>query len=608
MSIEKREKIQRRQIIGLFHNVYTAWVVLLFGFVVTGAAWYTSNEFVNENAELRFETRTKEISTAIRARMTEYEQVLWGGIGFFRASQEVDRSEFKLYVDALGLQKNWPGIQGIGFSIPLTPEQKPDHILNVRAEGFPTFTIRPEGERDAYTSIIFLEPFDWRNKRAFGFDMWSNEMRREAMTRARDTGEASTSGIITLVQETGTDVQRGFLTYLPLYRIGMPTNNIDNRRAAFVGWVYSPFRMGDLMKGILGDGETNVEYEIFDGSDLTKEALLYDSNDIFHAEDAVHTDASSRTANLSLQGRSWTIVYTEGGNQLTEAERAQPTIVATAGLIVNLLLFYIISSIALMQRRAETLAQDMTEDARGARSELEAKLVELEQSNSDLQKFAYVASHDLKSPMRAVHQLAAWIEEELEGVSGVENTEVRKHLKQLMGRADRMQKLLDSLLTYATVGENQQELTSFESATCIREVIEFISPPEEIKIAIVGDMPRVFGEKPLFEQVISNLLSNAIKHSDSESGQIEVSARSLGTFYEFSVKDDGPGISSMHHGRIFELFQTLKRRDEVEGSGMGLAIIKKIIERRGGSISVVSDPDVQRGTTFKFTWKSNANI
>ncbi len=210
--------------------------------------------------------------------------------------------------------------------------------------------------------------------------------------------------------------------------------------------------------------------------------------------------------------------------------------------------------------------------------------------------------------MRAVHQLAAWIEEELEGVSGVENTEVRKHLKQLMGRADRMQKLLDSLLTYATVGENQQELTSFESATCIREVIEFISPPEEIKIAIVGDMPRVFGEKPLFEQVLSNLLSNAIKHSDSESSQIEVSARSLGTFYEFSVKDDGPGISSMHHGRIFELFQTLKRRDEVEGSGMGLAIIKKIIERRGGSISVVSDPDVQRGTTFKYTWKSNAKI
>lgn len=594
--------------VGIFHNAYTAWIVLLFGLVVTGVAWYGLNGFVNENAKLRFETRTIEISKAIRARMAEYEQVLWGGIGLFRASREVDRKEFKIYVDALRLQQNWPGIQGIGFSVPLTPEQKMDHILSVRAEGFPTFTIRPEGEREAYTSIIFLEPFDWRNKRAFGFDMWSNDMRREAMSRAKDTGEASTSGIITLVQETSTDVQRGFLTYLPLYRQGMSIDTVEGRRAAFVGWVYAPFRMGDLMKGILGDGETNVEYEIFDGTDLIKEALLYDSNKIFHAEDATHENASSRTTTLNLQGRTWTIVYTAGGNYFTESERAQPTMVAVAGLVVNLLLFYIISSIAFMQRRAEILAKDMTEDARGARSELEAKLVELEQSNNDLQKFAYVASHDLKSPMRAVHQLAAWIEEELEGVKGLEETEVHKYLSQMKGRADRMQKLLDSLLTYATVGETEKEVTSFETGSCIRDVIEFISPPDDIEIAVVGDMPRVYGEKSLFEQVISNLLSNAIKHSDAESALIEISASPLGTFYEFSVKDDGPGISSKHHDRIFELFQTLKRRDEVEGSGMGLAIIKKIIERRGGSISVESNPDVERGTTFKFTWKSNANI
>lgn len=593
---------------SIFHNVYTAWIVLLFGFVVTGTAWYTSNEFVNKNADLRFETRTKEISKAIRARMAEYEQVLWGGIGFFRASREVDRKEFKLYVDALDLQRNWPGIQGIGFSIPLTPEQRMDHILSVRAEGFPTFTIKPEGEREEYSSIIFLEPFDWRNKRAFGFDMWSNEMRRNAMTRARDTGEASTSGIITLVQETSTDVQRGFLTYLPLYRNGMPVNTVDDRRAAFVGWVYSPFRMGDLMKGILGDGETNVEYEIFDGIELTKEALLYDSNGIFHAEDAEYSETSLQTKTLILQGRTWTIVFTAGGNQLTEAERAQPSMVAAAGLVVDLLLFYIITSIALMQRRAETLAKDMTEDARGARSELEEKLIELEQSNSDLQKFAYVASHDLKSPMRAVHQLAAWIEEELEGVSGLEETEVHKYLTQLKGRADRMQKLLDSLLTYATVGENQLEFTSFESGTCIREVVEFISPPSVIKILITGDMPRIYGERPLFEQVISNLLNNAIKHSDAEHSEIEISARPLGAFYEFSVKDNGSGIPKRHHAQIFELFQTLRRRDEVEGSGMGLAIIKKIIERRGGIMSVESDPDVQRGTTFKFTWKSSGKI
>lgn len=608
MIEEKRKNPTQRKLFGLFNHAYLAWVVLLIGFIVTGAAWYTSNEFVNKNAELRFETRTIEISKAIRSRMAEYEQVLWGTIALFRASREVDRQEFKIYVDALRLQENWPGIQGIGFSIPLTPEQKLDHILSIRAEGFPTFDIKPPGERDEYSSIIFLEPFDWRNRRAFGYDMWSNEMRREAMTRARDTGEASTSGIITLVQETQTDVQKGFLTYLPLYRLEMPISTVEERRAAFVGWVYSPFRMGDLMKGILGEGETNVEYEIFDGTELTKEALLFDSNNVFHAEDADSGELWSRTKILNLQGRTWTIVYTAGSNQLTEAESAQPTMVGAAGLVVDLLLFYIISSIALMQRRAEKLATDMTEDARGARSELEAKLIELEQSNNDLQKFAYVASHDLKAPMRAVHQLAAWIEEELENVDGLEDTDVKKYLAQMKGRADRMQKLLDSLLAYATVGENQQEISSFETAKCIRDVIEFVSPPEHIKIDITGDMPRINGEKALFEQVISNLISNAIKHSGVDSTRIEISARPLGTFYEFSVKDDGPGIPTRHHERIFELFQTLKRRDEVEGSGMGLAIVKKLIERRGGVITVESDPDVRPGTTFKFTWKSTITV
>ena len=142
--------------VSLFHNAYTAWIVLLFGFVVTGVAWYTSNEFVNENAELRFETRTIEISKAFSARMAEYEQVLWGGIGLFWASREVDRKEFKLYVDTLDLQENWPGIQGLGFSVPLTPKQRMDHILSVRAEGFPTFTIKTAGQREEYSSIIFL--------------------------------------------------------------------------------------------------------------------------------------------------------------------------------------------------------------------------------------------------------------------------------------------------------------------------------------------------------------------------------------------------------------------------------------------------------------------
>ena len=249
---------ERRPLAHRLHNAYTAWIVLLFGFIFTWAAWYTSDQFVQANARERFENRANEISSAIYARMLEYEQVLRGGVAFFNAAGNVDRKKFRSYVTALSIEKNWPGIQGIGFSIPVAAPDKSKHIEDIRREGFPGYTIKPDGDRDEYSAIIYLEPFDWRNQRAFGFDMWSNAMRRQAMMRARDTGEASTSGIITLVQETKDDVQKGFLTYLPLYKNDLPLSTVEQRRSAFIGWVYAPFRMGNLMAGILGSGQTEL--------------------------------------------------------------------------------------------------------------------------------------------------------------------------------------------------------------------------------------------------------------------------------------------------------------------------------------------------------------
>ncbi len=170
----------RRPLAHRLHNAYTAWIVLFFGLIFTGAAWYTSDQFVQANARERFENRANEITSAIYARMLEYEQVLRGGVAYFRASDHVDRKEFRTYVTALNIEKNWRGIQGIGFSIPVAAADKAKHIDDVRREGFPSYTIKPEGNRDDYSAIIYLEPFDWRHQRAFGFDMWSNPMRRQA--------------------------------------------------------------------------------------------------------------------------------------------------------------------------------------------------------------------------------------------------------------------------------------------------------------------------------------------------------------------------------------------------------------------------------------------
>jgi PAS domain S-box-containing protein len=336
--------------------------VLLFGFILTAAAWHTSNEFVQRDAQQRFDNRASEIASAIHSRMIEYEQVLQGGVGFFNAAGDVDREKFHTYVSSLKIEKNWPGIQGIGFSVPIYAADKSSHIAKIRGEGFPEYTIKPKGDRSEYSAIIYLEPFDWRNKRAFGYDMWSNGMRREAMTRARDLGVASTSGIITLVQETKDDVQKGFLTYLPLYRMGQPLDTVDQRRQAFLGWVYSPFRMKNLMQGILGSGKTEVDYEIFDGDKLSKDTMLFDSNSKFHQDHPAFSNLTAKTTQLNLQGRTWTLRFMAGPNTKNLAKNNLPTIVLIGGLIVDFLLFFIIYSLVMNQRSTETLAAEITRE------------------------------------------------------------------------------------------------------------------------------------------------------------------------------------------------------------------------------------------------------
>ena len=346
-----------KRIVNVFHNPVTAWSILGLSIILTFIAYYISSNFVNQRARDRFEFRANKIEQAIKDRLHVYEQVLWSGVGLIYASEHVDREGFAKFVEAVNIEKHWPGIQGIGFSIPVKPEDKQAHIDAIRAEGFEGFTIKPAGTRDMYSSIIYLEPFDWRNKRAFGYDMWSNDMRRAAMTRARDKGIAATSGVITLVQETKKDVQKGFLTYVPVYKTKNIPKTITERRDQFVGWVYAPYRAGNLMKGIIGIEDPNIEFEVFDSERMNKETMLFDSNHILHLNEVNHDPNFKKTVKVNLQGRTWTIYFNTSRNFLSFEEQNQPRFVAVAGIIVDILLFYVIYSLYFINRRAEDIAK-----------------------------------------------------------------------------------------------------------------------------------------------------------------------------------------------------------------------------------------------------------
>jgi PAS domain S-box-containing protein len=222
---------------------------------------------------------------------------------------------------------------------------------------------------------------------------------------------------------------------------------------------------------------------------------------------------------------------------------------------------------------------------------------QLERSNRDLEDFAYIASHDLKTPLSGIKSAALWLEEDLRDLPD----ESRKLLGIMRGRINRMERLLDDLLAFSRVGRTEMAVSEIHLADIFASIVEVLNPPAHIQVRVEGDVSVIVMASAQLEQVLRNLVNNAVKHHDKQTGEVVLSGKRVGEFMEFVVRDDGPGILPQFHDRIFQLFQTLKRRDEVEGSGMGLALVKKLVEQQGSCITVHSQGD-GTGAEFRFRW------
>lgn len=577
-------------------------LVLVAAVALTGLAWWFSYQTVHRAADARFSYRVEEITRAIQDRMRIYEQALWGGVGLFKASEEVSRDEWREYVETLRINEQWPGIQGYGYAIPLTAAELPAHVARIRAEGFPDFDVAPPGSRDQYGLIVYIEPFDWRNQRAFGYDMWSNEVRRAAMARSRDEGVASTSGRITLVQETEDDPQYGFITYVPVYRQLSPLETREQRREAFTGWVYAPFRVGDLMAGVLGSESKDVNFRIHDGETASADNLLFATHGMVEAEAVGHSPRYRESVRFAVQGRIWTLVFESGPSFISPAEGRQPTVIAVAGIIVDLLLFYVILVLTVSRRKAERLAvqleQANTSLAERSRA-LELHSAHLERSNTELERFAYVASHDLQEPLRGVRSFSSLLRDEFSGQLGEEGDRWLHHIST---SAERMSQLIRDLLRYSRIEHEEQEITELPLRTVVDDALENLSESIAASDARidVAELPVVAGDRSQLTRLLQNLLSNAIKyHKVGGRPEVSISAERNDDYWFVSVRDQGVGIKPEYHQRVFEVFRRIADPREHSGTGIGLAICRKVAERHGGRIGVRSDG--VSGSEFFFT-------
>lgn len=240
--------------------------------------------------------------------------------------------------------------------------------------------------------------------------------------------------------------------------------------------------------------------------------------------------------------------------------------------------------------------QDITKE-KIAQQKLSEYAEELEKKNKELDQFAYVVSHDLKAPLRGIENLSNWIEEDMEGNLPAD---VQKNFDLLRSRVKRMENLINGILQYSRAGRMKYEKVAFNVTEVVNEIVEALSPNQKFTVNVQPNMPELVSERIAFEQVMTNYISNAIKYNNNEQPTISVYHKKNGEFFEFCVEDNGPGIAKEYHEKVFGIFQTLQSRDTVESTGVGLAIVKKMVEDKGGKVWI--DSDEGKGTKFYFSW------
>lgn len=345
-------------------------VVVSVMLLITVLAWQQALANSAKQATIRFRGDVHNLHSAVTHELRGYVQVLESTRGLFAASNEVSRDEWKSFTDSLALTQQHPGIVGVGFARVVPLAQKDAYVNEIRRDGFSNFTVFPEGVRDTYVPVTYLEPSHEGNQRAFGFDMFADPVRREAMERARDTGEPAMSGKVSLIQETGADPQ-GVLIFAPIYQKGRPITTVDERKAALVGFVYAPVKMSNLVLVTIGNQTNGLNISLFDTPDagsLSVDNRLFVADKQYGIENTTYHPRLAHTESTTIAGRQLIFRYTNLPSYNSVVTDPLPDFVLYGGTILSCLVGLIMLLLSSARARALKLANSMTIDLRNERN------------------------------------------------------------------------------------------------------------------------------------------------------------------------------------------------------------------------------------------------
>jgi two-component system, OmpR family, sensor kinase len=559
------------------------YAILIVGLLVTAAAAWNAATTAALEDRFRFRSAADAVRSAIVSRSDAYIAMLLGGAGFFAASDRVHYEEFRDYVSRLSIPDRYPGIRGIGFSRVVRAAERDAVAADVR-RFIPSFDYWPKQASDERHAIIYLEPQDARNRRAMGFDMWSEPVRRAAMTQARDTGEPAATRRARLVQEDEVpeSEQLGFLIYVPVYEGGDVPETVHSRRELLAGFIYAPFRGADLLRGVLsvavGPAPT---LQVFDGAP--------DAGDLLYQSDPVIGEGAELRRTLIVAGRPWTLVFRSRSAAPPFPGGYVTWLVVVGGTLLSGLLFVVMMT----QIRARQSAERIAEELRRSEEALRA-------ANQLRDEFLAMISHELRTPLNAIVGWATMLQK------GQVPPQSQPHALSVIARnAAAQTRLVEDLLDVSSALENRLRLThtDVDVRSLLTTAAESIHPDaEQHGVQIISrfpaDLGTIRGDAPRLQQVLGNLLSNAVKFTPA-GGMVRISARRERKELVVTVADTGIGIAEEFLPHAFDRF---RQEDSSStrahpGVGLGLAIVRHLVELHGGTVTVES-PGADQGTTF----------
>jgi len=337
-----------------------AWFVLCMGLLLSVSVSFYVKETIRQDAVKHFSFIADQLSFKVEERLNAYALVLKSAASLFHASDFIDRNEWKVYVQSLRLDNYFPGNLGLAYNQIIPSETLQKHIETIRAHEVPYYTFKPEGKRDVYTSIVYIEPLSLQNANALGYDTYNEPVRKAAMQKARDSAEPAISGKLELVQDAFEHKQAGIIMYAPIYHKDLPTTTLEERKVAIAGWTSGPYRMDSLIRSILvqweGSNKSSIKLRIFDGMELRLEALLFTNHD-----NTQPPSPFEQKRTIRFNDHQWTLLF-DSINPQEEMKTTLAWATLGVGLVLSVLIFTILLTVINTQTHAERIAQDLTSD------------------------------------------------------------------------------------------------------------------------------------------------------------------------------------------------------------------------------------------------------